>query len=89
MKDCHGLNILFDGVRPKFVDIGSFTPDTQVGWNAYEQFLTFYYYSLCMWRYNPFVGQLSVYYAHNTPHETYLLYRYPLLRYVSPALVRR
>ena len=27
MRDCHGLNVLFDGANPQFIDLGSFIPD--------------------------------------------------------------
>ena len=49
LKDCHPYNILFDGVRPMFVDLGSFTrasPDA-VDWG--HQFLNLCFRPLLIW----------------------------------------
>jgi hypothetical protein len=63
MRDCHGLNVLFDGTAPKFVDFGSFIEDTYPGWNAFEEFLRFYYYPLKVWQSNAAVGKLMIFSA--------------------------
>ena len=51
MKDCHSLNILFDGINPKYVDLGTFYPDISetTGWKPYLEFLRCYYYPLFIW----------------------------------------
>jgi len=49
LKDCHPYNILFDGIQPKFVDLGSFArarPDA-VGWG--HQFLNLCFRPLFIW----------------------------------------
>ena len=50
-EDCHGFNILFDGCKPKFVDLGSFrkmaSPDKS--WMAYDEFVRCYYHVLLIW----------------------------------------
>ena len=89
MKDCHGLNVLFDGTSPKFSDLGSFIPDQYVGWKPYGEFLRFYYYPLSIWEHNSFVGKLSIFSGNLTPHEVYLLYKYPFLRSIGPKLLRK
>ena len=89
MKDCHGLNVLFDGVSPKFIDLGSFIPDKYIGWRPYEEFLRFYYYPLNIWKHNSFVGKLSIFSGNLTFHENYLQYQHPLLRSISPNLLNK
>jgi hypothetical protein len=84
MKDCHGLNVLFDHVTAKYIDLGSFVPAHPGGWSAYEEFLRFYYYPLSIWRYNSFVGKLSIFSGNLTTHETYLMYKHPLTRRFTP-----
>jgi hypothetical protein len=89
MRDCHGLNVLFDGTIPKFIDLGSFISDNHLGWKPYEEFLRFYYYPLKIWQYNNFVGKLSIFSANLTSHEAYLKYQYPCFRRLSPRLTDR
>jgi hypothetical protein len=89
MKDCHGLNVLFDGVEPKFTDLGSFIPDECLGWRPYEEFLRFYCYPLRMWSHNSFLGKLSIFSGNLTPHESYWQYRYPVLRWRGRNPLRR
>ena len=89
MRDCHGLNVLFDGVIPKFIDLGSFIPDKYLGWKPYEEFLRFYYYPLKIWQYNSFVAKLSIFSGNLTLHETYWKYRHPFFRRMSPRLLNR
>lgn len=89
LKDCHGLNVLFDGVSPKFSDLGSFIPDIYIGWHPYEEFLRFYYYPLNIWKHNSFIGKLSIFSGNLTFHETYWQYKYPILRSISPKLLSR
>ncbi len=89
MRDCHGLNVLFDGVSPKFTDLGSFIPDTCVGWRPYEEFLRFYNYPLHMWKHNSFIGKLTIFSGNLTSHEAYWKYQYPLLRSIGPEMLKR
>lgn len=89
MKDCHGLNVLYDGVTAKFSDLGSLVPTESTGWAPYEEFLRFYYYPLFIWQFNSFVGKLSVFSGNLTTHENYLDYRYPFFRSLSSNMRRR
>lgn len=89
MRDCHGLNVLFDATTPKFVDLGSFIPDNCLGWNPYEEFLRFYYYPLKIWQHDNFVGKLSIFSGNLTHHEAYLRYQYPFLRGADPKTLKR
>lgn len=91
-KDCHGFNVVFDDLTPKFVDLGSFV---QVdpgygGWLAYDEFLRFYYYPLVFWRDGGgYVARRLLLGNDMVPHVNYLLYRYPFLRQVSLDLLDR
>jgi len=87
MRDCHGLNVLFSGIVPQFVDLGSFIPDVHAGWNSYEEFLRFYYYPLRIWQQNAFVGKLSIFSGNLTLHDAYLRCLYPPLRGNNPHLL--
>lgn len=53
LKDCHQFNILFDGIKPVYVDFGSIVKkndgNRKTGWIAREQFLKHYYYPLKLW----------------------------------------
>jgi len=89
MRDCHGLNVLFDGVTPKFIDLGSFVTDTYMGWKPYEEFLRFYYYPLRIWQHNNFLGKLSIFSGNLTPHENYWKYQHPFFRHINPNFLRR
>ena len=47
--DAHPFNIVFDGVRPKFVDLGSFVPKiSKHSWRAEFEFMTSFYYPLVL-----------------------------------------
>ncbi len=55
LSDCHGLNVVFDGMRPVYVDLGSFvacarSAGRKVTWIAYEEFLRAFEYPLDVWR---------------------------------------
>ena len=87
MKDCHGLNILFENNKPKFVDLGSFHPNRSgcTGWEPYQEFLRFYYYPLYMWGHGlAFVSKLSIFSGNLMPHFEHYIYKYKLLRYLGP-----
>lgn len=88
LKDCHGFNVLFDGPRPRYVDLGSLTRRTPGarGWSAYEEFVRFYEYPLRIWSDgNGFIARRLLAMSDHTPHENYLLYRRPLLRTLGGA----
>lgn len=52
MVDCHKLNVMFKGVKPFYVDLGSFVPreDGCTGWHPYMNYMTSYYYILDIWK---------------------------------------
>lgn len=87
-KDCHTYNICFDKTTPFFVDLGSFMRvNEKRGWIAYKDFLTSYYYPLSLWSQgNSFMARkllFSLSLTESMPHESYLLYRHPLLRVMN------
>lgn len=53
LKDCHQANILFDGIRPVFVDFGSIVKrsggSSKKSWLAREDFFQSYYYPMKLW----------------------------------------
>ncbi len=92
MKDCHGLNILIDKNRPKFVDLGSFYFDKSysTGWAPYQEFLRFYYYPLITWADGlNYTSKLSIFSANLTPHLEYYLYKYKISRVISTNLLNK
>lgn len=87
-KDCHGFNIVFEGTSPRFVDLGSFVKVAEGfrGWLAFEEFLCFYYYPLCIWKDgNGFIARRMLQGNPAMPHVSYLLYRFPLCRILNHA----
>lgn len=52
MVDCHKLNVMFKGIKPVYVDLGSFVPREEgcTGWHPYMNFMTSYYYILDIWK---------------------------------------
>lgn len=91
-KDCHGFNVIFDGVHPKFIDMGSFVkvPEDFQGWLAYEEFLRFFYYPLSIWKDgNGYIAQKMLMGNMCMPHLSYLLYKNPLYRLLNPTLVEK
>jgi len=92
LKDCHGFNIVFDGPRPLWVDLGSFVPRANGvrGWTAYEQFLRFYEYPLWIWSHGgEFVARRMVAVSEPMSHADYGLYRWPWMRWVGAGLYQR
>lgn len=51
LKDAHGYNVIFNGCRPLFVDIGSFAPRiaSVPGWSAEGEFRTAFLDPLKLW----------------------------------------
>jgi hypothetical protein len=87
-KDCHTYNICFDKTTPLFVDLGSFIRvNEKRGWIAYEDFLTSYYYPLSLWsKGNSFIARkllFSLSLTEHMPHESFLLYKHPILRVLN------
>ena len=92
LKDCHGYNVAYDCMKPKYVDFGSFIKMEidSTGWLAYKEFLRYYYGPLFIW------SSGNYYVARGTllneseimPYDGYLLYRYPVLRLIDSDLLR-
>lgn len=83
LKDSHGLNIVFDGSRPMWVDLGSFVPcaPEEQGWPALEEFVRFYEYPLRIWSHGGgFIARRLVAARELMSHADYGLYRWPWLR---------
>jgi SAM-dependent methyltransferase len=52
LQDAHPWNVLFEGVRPRYVDIGSIRPLADEGsllWIAYQQFCQFFLFPLYLY----------------------------------------
>jgi hypothetical protein len=85
--DSHGFNVLFKGIKPMFIDLGSFVPNNECpkGWMAYEQFVRFYYYPLQVFRSgNLYLARAVMTQGKNImTHSSYYQYIYPLLRWVK------
>lgn len=93
-KDCHTYNIVFDKTNPLFVDLGSFIRiKRNRGWAAYQDFLRFYYYPLRIWSQgNSFIARkllFSLSLTEDMPHDSYLLYKYPMFRVLNLNYLRR
>lgn len=92
LKDCHPGNILFDGSRPIYIDIGSFirgeveTKENRDCFRCYPEFLQLYYYPLKVYSLGDEQGAntLAV-----RLHKSYLLWKWGLLRRVNPAALRK
>lgn len=90
-KDCHGYNVLFDGLFFKFIDFGSFIKKQQKNsWIAYEEFLRCYYYPLQIWQdENYFLAKRILSGWEIMPAQSYFLYKYPVLRNISPIYLNK
>lgn len=83
LADCHGFNVVFDGARPHFVDLGSlvFRPAHARGWLALEEFVRFYEYPLKIWSDGGgFMARRLVAASELMSHGDYGVYRWPWLR---------
>jgi len=90
MKDCHGLNILFEDNKPKFIDLGSFSPDKDgcTGWRPFEEFLRSYYYPLYTWKDGlVYASKLSIFSGNLTPHLEHYIYRHRFLKYFNSSFL--
>lgn len=90
MKDCHGLNVLFDRGSPKFIDFGSFYREqsSEFTWHPYREFLSAYYYPLYIWQHGQeFTAKMSIFAGQLIPAKDHYLYRYSTLRSISENLL--
>lgn len=84
LQDCHGYNLLFDGPRPCYVDLGSLIPRPTGarGWVAREQFVRAYVYPLQIWASGgEFIARRLSVAGDLLSHADYGLYRWPWLRW--------
>lgn len=85
LADCHGFNVVFDGSKPKYVDIGSLAPlpsPQARGWAALETFVRSYEYPLRIWRDGGgFIARRLLAASELMAHADYGLYRWPWLRF--------
>lgn len=92
LKDCHPYNLLFNGARPMYVDLGSFMPITPGnGLVKCPGFLASYWYPLYIWAAgDSFLAQRIVSSGHEEmPALSWQLYRNPIRRWLSPQLGAR
>lgn len=92
LKDSHGFNVIFDGPRPAWVDLGSFAPRSAEarGWLGLEEFVRFYEYPLWIWSHGgAFVARRLVAARELMGHADYGLYRWPWWRLGGAALYER
>jgi hypothetical protein len=86
LKDCHPFNVLFDGPRPCYVDLGSLVPRIAGarGWIAREDFIRTYEYPLQMWADGgAFLARHSIASGDSMSHADHGLYRWPWLRWAG------
>ena len=93
-KDAHGYNVLFHGSHPLFVDFGSFVriKPGHNDWLGYDEYMKFFYYPLRLWSDgNEFLAQriLSGTMLPLMPHESYIAYKFPIMRHVNNQVRRR
>jgi hypothetical protein len=92
-KDCNGYNVLFRDGKPIYVDLGSFV-EVPIGEDVllpYEEFLRSYVYPLIIWRSaGQHLGTRVVPRAVGLllAQESYLRFRWPVLRRVGDARLR-
>jgi hypothetical protein len=87
MQDCHGYNILFDGTKPKYIDLGSFIPSNYTSaFLPVDEFLGTYWYPLSIWSEgNAFLAKRIITSSNEVmPSSSYHLYKNALLRLVRP-----
>lgn len=82
LKDCHASNIVFKGMSPLFVDLGSFIilPKNNTGWIAREEFIRYYYYNIKLWTLGGgFFARNCILANQFIPIYDYFCIRHPLL----------
>jgi hypothetical protein len=83
LQDCHAYNIVFDGPRPQYVDLGSLAlrPAEARGWVAREEFFRAYEYPLQIWADGgEFMARRLMAASELMGHADHGLYRWPWLR---------
>lgn len=83
LSDCHGFNVLFDGSRPLYIDLGSLAEKRPGGrgWSALEEFVRSYEYPLKIWSDgSEFMARRLVAASNLMSHADYGIYRWPWLR---------
>ncbi len=86
LKDCHPFNVLFDGPRPCYVDLGSLVPRVAGarGWVARESFIRTYEYPLQIWADGgTFLARHAIAAGDCLSHADHGLYRWPWLRWAG------
>ena len=88
LKDCHGYNVLFDKLTPKFIDFGSFIKYDKFNcdWFALDEFVRYYLYPLKFW------SKGHSYFSRNflltdfgiIPHSGFYMYKFKFLRLFKP-----
>lgn len=91
IKDAHADNIVFDGVAPRFIDLGSITKKrTDDYWIATERFIQSFIYPLLVWKKcGEFVARRLLMGNEYMPHTAFLLLNHPLLRCIDHALLAK
>ncbi|MBI2516125.1 MAG: hypothetical protein HYV95_04350 [Opitutae bacterium] len=88
LSDCQCFNIVFDGPRPKYVDLGGLAPlpGQAENWAGLETFVRSYEYPLRIWSDGGgFIARRLVAASDLMEHADYGLYRWPWLRYGAAA----
>jgi len=91
-KDCHGFNIVFDRLQPKYVDLGSFVKvqDKSKFWMGYIEFILYYYNTLNIWRSGDYYTARRILSdPRSMPYEVYLMYKYSLLRFLNIEILKK
>jgi len=93
IKDGHGYNIIFNGLDPTFIDLGSFVktiPNEFNNWQGHKEFLKCYCYPLRMWSLgNEYVARHILSSQSEIPHHEYFLYKYCFFRLLSPVFLEK
>lgn len=91
-KDCHVFNVVFENLQPKFVDLGSFIKvhDKSKFWIAYPTFIIDYFFVLNRWCSGDYYTARRILSSpHRMPYEVYLIYKYPLFRFLNMEILKK
>jgi hypothetical protein len=80
MKDGHAHNLVFDGLQPRFIDIGSFVAVAERDWLPFRQFLRSFYFPLRVWGSGPQLARMSQLDERSLTPREYVLLRRPWSR---------
>lgn len=86
LKDAHHDNIVFEGVLPKFVDLGSIVKrkGNTESWGALERFYQSFIYPLRIWKScGEFVARRLLMGNEYIPHATFFLINFPMLKFLD------